>query len=80
VLPVIAAVHLDASLFDQPHLFNPWRWQQVSVSSSLFFLFLLVLLDQLSVLSLLPLPSSPKEHFKKISSVRNWQNCYSQAV
>lgn len=28
VLPVIAAVHLDASLFDQPHLFNPWRWHQ----------------------------------------------------
>uniref|UniRef100_A0A7C9AS93 Uncharacterized protein n=1 Tax=Opuntia streptacantha TaxID=393608 RepID=A0A7C9AS93_OPUST len=28
VLPVIAAVHLDASLFDQPHLFSPWRWQQ----------------------------------------------------
>ncbi|KAJ8451775.1 hypothetical protein Cgig2_007258 [Carnegiea gigantea] len=28
VLPVIAAVHLDASLFEQPHLFNPWRWQQ----------------------------------------------------
>ncbi|GAB2283059.1 hypothetical protein Dimus_017590 [Dionaea muscipula] len=22
------AVHLDPSLFDQPHLFNPWRWQQ----------------------------------------------------
>ncbi|XP_051127318.1 cholesterol 22-monohydroxylase CYP90B51 [Andrographis paniculata] len=28
VLPVIAAVHLDASLFDQPWHFNPWRWQQ----------------------------------------------------
>ncbi|KAK9670015.1 hypothetical protein RND81_13G170500 [Saponaria officinalis] len=27
VLPVISAAHLDASLFDQPHLFNPWRWQ-----------------------------------------------------
>ncbi|GMH24625.1 hypothetical protein Nepgr_026468 [Nepenthes gracilis] len=27
VLPVIAAVHLDPSLFDQPHNFNPWRWQ-----------------------------------------------------
>ncbi|EEF40874.1 cytochrome P450 90B1 [Ricinus communis] len=26
VLPVIAAVHLDSSLFDQPQLFNPWRW------------------------------------------------------
>ncbi|KAL9263148.1 Cholesterol 22-monohydroxylase CYP90B51-like protein [Drosera capensis] len=28
VLPAIAAVHLDPSLFDQPHIFNPWRWQQ----------------------------------------------------
>ncbi|KAK9285321.1 hypothetical protein L1049_024512 [Liquidambar formosana] len=28
VLPVIAAVHLDPSLFDQPQHFNPWRWQQ----------------------------------------------------
>ncbi|KAL6542278.1 hypothetical protein OROMI_023880 [Orobanche minor] len=28
VLPVIAAVHLDPSLFDQPWHFNPWRWQQ----------------------------------------------------
>lgn len=27
VLPVIAAVHLDPSLFDQPQHFNPWRWQ-----------------------------------------------------
>ncbi|CAK9170728.1 unnamed protein product [Ilex paraguariensis] len=27
VLPVIAAVHLDPSLFDQPQDFNPWRWQ-----------------------------------------------------
>lgn len=28
VLPVIAAAHLDPSLFEQPHVFNPWRWQQ----------------------------------------------------
>ncbi|KAJ1415308.1 Cytochrome P450 [Sesbania bispinosa] len=28
VLPVIAAVHLDPSLFDQPQHFNPWRWQE----------------------------------------------------
>ncbi|RAL46572.1 hypothetical protein DM860_004851 [Cuscuta australis] len=28
VLPVIAAVHLDHTLFDHPHHFNPWRWQQ----------------------------------------------------
>lgn len=27
VLPVIAAVHLDPLLFDQPQNFNPWRWQ-----------------------------------------------------
>ena len=27
VLPVISAVHLDPSLFDQPQHFNPWRWQ-----------------------------------------------------
>ncbi|MED6151746.1 hypothetical protein PIB30_085389 [Stylosanthes scabra] len=27
VLPVIAAPHLDPSLFDQPQQFNPWRWQ-----------------------------------------------------
>ncbi|KAK7842429.1 cytochrome p450 90b1 [Quercus suber] len=27
VLPVISAVHLDPSLFDQPQQFNPWRWQ-----------------------------------------------------
>lgn len=32
VLPVIAAVHLDAALFDQPHLFNPWRWHQNGTS------------------------------------------------
>nr|6A15_A Chain A, Cytochrome P450 90B1 [Arabidopsis thaliana] len=28
VLPVISAVHLDNSRYDQPNLFNPWRWQQ----------------------------------------------------
>uniref|UniRef100_A0A2P2JFP4 Cytochrome P450 90B1 n=1 Tax=Rhizophora mucronata TaxID=61149 RepID=A0A2P2JFP4_RHIMU len=27
VLPVIAAVHLDSNIFDQPQHFNPWRWQ-----------------------------------------------------
>ena len=27
VLPVIAAVHLDPTYFDRPHLFDPWRWQ-----------------------------------------------------
>ncbi|KAJ4851451.1 hypothetical protein Tsubulata_014117 [Turnera subulata] len=30
VLPVIAAVHLDSTLFDQPQHFNPWRWQNSS--------------------------------------------------
>ncbi|CAN6976826.1 unnamed protein product [Brassica rapa subsp. trilocularis] len=28
VLPVISAVHLDNSRYDEPNLFNPWRWQQ----------------------------------------------------
>uniref|UniRef100_A0A1D1XDX6 Cytochrome P450 90B1 n=1 Tax=Anthurium amnicola TaxID=1678845 RepID=A0A1D1XDX6_9ARAE len=27
VLPVIAAVHLDPSLYSDPHQFDPWRWQ-----------------------------------------------------
>ncbi|XP_038990056.1 cytochrome P450 90B2-like isoform X2 [Phoenix dactylifera] len=27
ILPVFAAVHLDSSLYDDPHQFNPWRWQ-----------------------------------------------------
>ncbi|OIW11000.1 hypothetical protein TanjilG_22807 [Lupinus angustifolius] len=31
VLPVIAAMHLDPSLFDQPQHFNPWRWHQKNV-------------------------------------------------
>ncbi|XP_058228633.1 cholesterol 22-monohydroxylase CYP90B51 [Rhododendron vialii] len=34
VLPVVAAVHLDPSHFDQPHHFNPWRWQNTGASSS----------------------------------------------
>lgn len=34
VLPVIAAVHLDPSLFDQPQLFNPWRWQNTNGGST----------------------------------------------
>ncbi|KAM7250189.1 hypothetical protein ACFE04_022072 [Oxalis oulophora] len=28
VLPVIAAVHLDSSVYYEPQEFNPWRWQQ----------------------------------------------------
>jgi len=31
VLPVVSAVHLDPALFDQPHQFNPWRWQVSSI-------------------------------------------------
>ncbi|KAF8409955.1 hypothetical protein HHK36_002474 [Tetracentron sinense] len=27
VLPVVSAVHLDPSIYDQPQHFNPWRWQ-----------------------------------------------------
>lgn len=34
VLPVIAAVHLDPSLFDQPQHFNPWRWHYQSERGS----------------------------------------------
>ncbi|XP_020572910.1 cytochrome P450 90B2 [Phalaenopsis equestris] len=32
VLPVFAAVHLDSELYNEPHQFNPWRWQQKSSS------------------------------------------------
>ncbi|KAK7262849.1 hypothetical protein RJT34_30430 [Clitoria ternatea] len=34
VLPVLAAVHLDPALFDQPQQFNPWRWQGKNKSGS----------------------------------------------
>ncbi|VAI87687.1 unnamed protein product [Triticum turgidum subsp. durum] len=27
ILPVLAAVHLDSSLYEDPSSFNPWRWQ-----------------------------------------------------
>ncbi|XP_042440856.1 cytochrome P450 90B2-like isoform X2 [Zingiber officinale] len=27
ILPVFASVHLDSSLYDDPHRFTPWRWQ-----------------------------------------------------
>ncbi|KAK1288206.1 Cytochrome P450 90B1 [Acorus calamus] len=30
VIPAIAAVHMDPSLFDDPQCFNPWRWQRKS--------------------------------------------------
>ncbi|XP_057528539.1 steroid (22S)-hydroxylase [Amaranthus tricolor] len=32
VLPVLAAVHLDPTLYPNPQVFNPWRWQQNSGS------------------------------------------------
>ncbi|GMP31760.1 hypothetical protein CsSME_00005838 [Camellia sinensis var. sinensis] len=34
VLPVVSAVHLDPSHFDQPYHFDPWRWQNIRGSSS----------------------------------------------
>ncbi|RYQ80231.1 hypothetical protein Ahy_Scaffold1g106775 isoform E [Arachis hypogaea] len=40
VLPVIAAVHLDPSLFDQPQQFNPWRWQNNNTTTTTNNLFL----------------------------------------
>lgn len=27
ILPVLAAVHLDSSLYEDPHRFDPWRWK-----------------------------------------------------
>lgn len=30
------SVHLDENLYDRPHQFNPWRWQDKEVSSSSF--------------------------------------------
>ncbi|GFP83227.1 cytochrome p450 90b1 [Phtheirospermum japonicum] len=38
VLPVIAAVHLDPSLFDQPWHFNPWRWQATCLLNEVILL------------------------------------------
>ncbi|KAK1288203.1 Cytochrome P450 90B1 [Acorus calamus] len=32
VIPALAAVHMDPSLFDDPQCFNPWRWQKESSS------------------------------------------------
>ncbi|KAJ6800170.1 cytochrome P450 90B2-like [Iris pallida] len=34
VLPVFTTVHLDSSLYSDPHDFNPWRWQKSSSSST----------------------------------------------
>lgn len=34
ILPVLAAVHLDSSLYEDPNQFNPWRWKSNAASSS----------------------------------------------
>ncbi|XP_073102478.1 cholesterol 16,22-dihydroxylase CYP90G4-like [Elaeis guineensis] len=34
VIPVFADAHLDPSLHDEPHKFNPWRWQTLSASTT----------------------------------------------
>ncbi|XP_042443464.1 cytochrome P450 90B2-like isoform X2 [Zingiber officinale] len=34
ILPVFASVHLDSSLYDDPHRFTPWRWQKNGVTST----------------------------------------------
>ncbi|XP_074571287.1 steroid (22S)-hydroxylase-like isoform X2 [Curcuma longa] len=34
ILPVFATVHLDPSLYDDPHQFNPWRWQNGVTSAT----------------------------------------------
>jgi len=33
ILPVLAAVHLDSSLYEDPNQFNPWRWKSNTPSS-----------------------------------------------
>ncbi|KAF7026399.1 hypothetical protein CFC21_038509 [Triticum aestivum] len=33
ILPVLAAVHLDSSLYKDPNSFNPWRWKQGNTSA-----------------------------------------------
>ncbi|WOL16987.1 Cytochrome P450 [Canna indica] len=34
ILPVFAAVHLDSAVYDQPHTFDPWRWQSTTTAST----------------------------------------------
>ncbi|KAG1348082.1 cytochrome P450 90B1-like [Cocos nucifera] len=34
IIPVFTATHLDPSLHDEPHKFNPWRWQTLSASTT----------------------------------------------
>lgn len=36
ILPVLAAVHLDSSLYEDPSRFNPWRWKLQSNAPSSF--------------------------------------------
>uniref|UniRef100_A0A453GUI0 Steroid (22S)-hydroxylase n=1 Tax=Aegilops tauschii subsp. strangulata TaxID=200361 RepID=A0A453GUI0_AEGTS len=33
ILPVLAAVHLDSSLYEDPNSFNPWRWKMTHNSN-----------------------------------------------
>lgn len=35
ILPVLAAVHLDSSLYEDPQRFNPWRWKSSGSSGGL---------------------------------------------
>jgi len=37
VLAYFRSVHLDENLYDEPHQFDPWRWQ-VSFTDSFYFL------------------------------------------
>ncbi|KAL5218329.1 hypothetical protein ABZP36_019013 [Zizania latifolia] len=34
ILPVLAAVHLDSALYEDPNRFNPWRWKSNASSSA----------------------------------------------
>ncbi|KAG6471622.1 hypothetical protein ZIOFF_069066 [Zingiber officinale] len=34
ILPVFATVHLDSSVYDDPHQFNPWRWEKNNVTAT----------------------------------------------
>uniref|UniRef100_A0ACD5TWJ8 Uncharacterized protein n=1 Tax=Avena sativa TaxID=4498 RepID=A0ACD5TWJ8_AVESA len=36
ILPVLAAVHLDSSLYEDPSHFNPWRWKGTASQNSNF--------------------------------------------
>ncbi|KAL6596338.1 hypothetical protein ACP70R_047702 [Stipagrostis hirtigluma subsp. patula] len=34
ILPILAAVHLDSSLYEDPNHFNPWRWKSNGPSAA----------------------------------------------